>query len=81
VGISARSDTIAIKRFEIAKNRFMIGKIDMNDLFIAQREKDAAFNSYIQTLRNFWTAYFTIRKLTLFDFVNNKEIAYPVNKF
>lgn len=79
VGISARSDTIAIKRFEIAKNRFMIGKIDMNALFIAQREKDGAFISYIQTLRSFWAAYYNIRKLTLFDFVNNKEIIYPYN--
>ncbi len=72
--IAARSDTIAARRFEVAKNRYIIGKIDMTSLFIAQREKDAASINYSQTLRELWTSYYNIRKKTLYDFVNNKKV-------
>lgn len=75
IGIAAKADTIASKRFEVAINRYYIGKIDLNSFFIAQNEKDSAFQSYIQTLKSFWTAYYNIRKLTLYDFLNSKEIS------
>ncbi|MFC2130500.1 TolC family protein [Bacteroidota bacterium] len=78
VAIAARSDTIATRRFEVAKNRYMIGKIDMNALFIAQREKDEAVQKFFKTLRDYWTAYYTIRKLTLYDFKNDEQIFYQV---
>lgn len=76
VGVAARSDTIASKRFEVAKNRYMIGKINMNDLFLAQREKDSASQSYFSTLMNFWVSYYSLRKLTLYDFEKNKNLEY-----
>lgn len=68
VPISAKADTIASRRFLVAKNRYMIGKIDMNSLFIAQNEKDQALQSYIQKLKSYWIAYYTMRRLTLYDF-------------
>ena len=33
-------------RFEVAKNRYVIGKIDIADLYLAQNEKDAALQAY-----------------------------------
>jgi len=68
VELSARSDTIAQRRFEVASNRYRIGRIDITNLFIAQNEKDSARQNYIQTLRNYWTAYYRLRQSTLFDF-------------
>ena len=61
-------------RFDVAKNRYAIGRIDTGDLYIAQSEKDAALLSYVEALRNFWLAYYRLRRLTLCDF----EAAWPL---
>lgn len=65
---SAKADTIATRRFDVARNRYTIGKIDITELFIAQQAKDAANQAYIRTLQQFWMSYFRLRQLTLFDF-------------
>jgi outer membrane protein TolC len=76
--LAAKADTIGVRRFDVAKNRYVIGKIDLNTFFIAQSEKDAARTSYIQTLRSFWVAYYRLRRLTLYDFATNKPIVHEV---
>ena len=72
--LSAKADTIAGRRFEVAKNRYLIGKIDITNLFLAQREKDQAKRNYINTQRNFWLALYRLRQLTLYDFQNETPI-------
>jgi outer membrane protein TolC len=67
VGVAAKSDTIAQRRFEVAKERYVIGKIDIPILFIAQSEKDNARRANVQTLWDYWTAYYRVRRLTLYD--------------
>lgn len=77
--IDAKADTVAARRFDVAKNRYIIGKINITDLFDAQREKDSAQRGYIQTLQQFWTAYFTLRRLTLYDFIRQVPLQPPLN--
>jgi len=72
--ISAKADTVAAKRFEVSKNRYVIGKIGMSDLYIAQNEKDQALVAYVQALRGYWAAYYRLRRLTLYDFAAGREI-------
>ncbi|GAB1371129.1 TolC family protein [Candidatus Kapaibacterium sp.] len=78
VRISAKADTIASRRFEVAINRYYIGKIDLNSFFIAQNEKDSAFQSYIQMLKAFWTSYYNLRRLTLYDFIEKRVINHKI---
>ena len=66
--IAAKADTIAQKRYNVTKQRFLIGRIDVLDLNVADSEKDVAKRGYIAALRNYWTAYYSVRRLTLFDF-------------
>lgn len=68
VAVAAKADTIAQRRFDVAKDRYLIGKIDVPNLFLAQNEKDNARRTRIQTLWDFWTTYFRVRRLTLYDF-------------
>lgn len=68
--IASKADTIAQIRYEAAKHRFLIGKIEGLDLNIAQSEKDAATRKYISALKQYWLSYHNIRSLTLFDFKN-----------
>lgn len=74
VELSAKADTIAARSFEIAKKRYLIGKIDLNTFFISQREKDSALQSYISTLREYWVSYYSLRRLTLYDFFDESKI-------
>ncbi|MCK4631091.1 MAG: TolC family protein, partial [Bacteroidales bacterium] len=65
---AAKADTIARKRYEVAKQRFLIGKIDVLDLNVADTEKDVAKREYLSALRNYWTYFYTVRRLTLYNF-------------
>ncbi len=69
--IAAKSDTVARKRYEVAKQRFLIGKIDVLDLNVATTEKDQAQRDYIQAQDTYWNYYYSIRQFTLYDFLNN----------
>ncbi|MES2178176.1 MAG: TolC family protein [Gemmatimonadota bacterium] len=73
--ISAKADTVAGKQFEVARNRYIIGKITNDALYLAQSEKDAAVLANVQALRNYWTAYYHLRRVTLYDFAKKQEMA------
>ncbi len=73
--ITSKADYISLNRYEITRNRYLIGKISITDLTIALQDKDNAKRAYISSLRNFWTAYYTLRNLTLYDFENDRSIA------
>ena len=72
--ISAKADTVAQKRYEVAYNRFVIGRIGVDVLIIAQADKDQALNAYTQALRGYWLAYYRLRRLTLYDFATDQPI-------
>jgi outer membrane protein len=72
--LSAKADTISQKRYNVTKERFLIGKIGVLDLNIAQSERDAAKQKYIATLSNFWQFYYNMRKLMLYDFETQQPL-------
>jgi len=78
--ISAKSDTIGQKRYDVTKQRFLIGKIDVLNLNDALKEKDSAKRGYISSLREYWNYFYTLRQLTLFDFVNNQSLTEEFDK-
>lgn len=76
--IAAKSDTVAQKRYMVTKQRYLIGKISITELNIAQAEKDGARESYINTLWTYWSNYYELRKLCLYDFINDIKINFDV---
>lgn len=77
---AAKADTIARKRYEVSKQRFLIGKIDVLDLNVADTEKDVAKREYLSALRNYWTYFYTVRRLTLYDFENDIPVSTDFTK-
>ena len=69
-----KAKEIATKRFEITKKRFIVGKITITDLNLALEEKDNSVFRYLNALEDFWLNYYTLRKLTLYDFKEQKKI-------
>lgn len=72
--IAAKSDTIAQIRYNITKQRFKVGKVDILDLNVALSEKDVARRAYISALLGYFQNYYAIRQYTLYDFENKKEL-------
>jgi outer membrane protein TolC len=74
VTLAAKADTVAQRQFEVARNRYSIGKITNEALYLAQGEKDAAVLANVQALRNYWITYYHLRRVTLYDFERNQEL-------
>ena len=69
-----KAQEVANKRYEISKKRYILGKITITDLNLAQEEKDKSIVKYLNSLGNFWIDYYTLRRLTLYDFIADKKI-------
>jgi outer membrane protein TolC len=75
VVIASKADTIADLRYEVTKQRFLIGKIDVLDLNVALEEKDVARRGYVEALRNYWNYYYDLRGLTLYDWEKDIKLS------
>lgn len=74
LALSAKADTVANRRFDVALKRYVVNNITVDVLYIAQSEKDAALSQFVSALRNYWGAYYGLRRATLYDF----EVGRPI---
>jgi outer membrane protein TolC len=74
LALVAKADSVAGKRFEVAYNRYVIGRIGVDNLYIAQAEKDQGLTQFVAALRGYWVAYYRLRRVTLFDFATGQPI-------
>lgn len=74
VEVSYRSMTLALRRYNVARQLYILGKSTILDLNAATSEKDAAQRGHIAALQTFWSLYYGLRSLTgghIFDNSNN----------
>jgi outer membrane protein len=76
VAIARRADEVSDKGYEVTRQRFMIGKIDLLELNNAVARRTQARMDYVNTLRDYWMAYYEIRKLCHYDFKNNTPLTH-----
>ena len=74
VDIAQKSLEAARKRYNITYQRYLIGKISVTDLNLALADQETARRGYLQAIRDFWTALYEIRGLTLYDFVEGRQL-------
>ncbi|MEG0518063.1 MAG: TolC family protein, partial [Bacteroidales bacterium] len=72
--VSAQADTIGRERFEVTKQRFLNGTINVTELNNAQTEMDNAVMRYLQDLSNYWNYYYDLRRLSLFDYFKGQKL-------
>ena len=72
--VAQKAMAIASERYEIMLDRFENGGVTVDNLNRAQDEMDAASNKYISQLRAFWSAYYDIQKISLYDYINKQDI-------
>lgn len=78
--LAAKKDTISQTRYDITKQKFLIGKVDVLKLNDALTSKDAAIVNYMLALRTYWDYYFNVRKTTLYDFERNQALEQDYDK-
>lgn len=59
---------LSILAYNETRQRFIIGKADINSLTLSLNRQQEAQRNYISSLQNYWLNYYKIRKLTLHDF-------------
>lgn len=74
LSIAKEADLIAQQRYKTSIETFLIGKINTLDLNDAQNSKDAARQKHISELYNYWSYFYQIRSLTLWDFERNTKL-------
>ncbi|MDR0995462.1 MAG: TolC family protein [Tannerella sp.] len=72
--IAEKADTLASKRYATAIEAFMLGHIDILDLNDARNSKDEARLKHVTELQKYWTYYYDLRGLTLYDFIHHTNL-------
>ncbi|MDR1951699.1 MAG: TolC family protein, partial [Bacteroidales bacterium] len=65
---------LSIMAYETTKERFIIGRSDLNSLTLSLNRQNTAQRTYLSALREYWMNYYKLRKLTLYDFGKQKSL-------
>lgn len=74
VRVAARTDSTAFRRSEVARRLYILGKSTVLDLNASIKEKDEARSNYLNALHTYWSLYYTLCSLTLYDLRNGRPI-------
>jgi outer membrane protein len=70
------ADKVAENGYLIAIRKFQNGEISITDLNISLSERESAKRDYIDSLKDYWEAFYNLRILTLYDFELGMKISY-----
>ncbi|MCB8994056.1 MAG: TolC family protein [Bacteroidales bacterium] len=73
---ATEADKVAENGYLIALRKFQNGEISITDLNISLQERESAKRDYIDSIKDYWEAYYNLRILTLYDFELNQKISY-----
>jgi len=68
VEIAAKTDLIAERQSEVERRMYLLGESSIVSLNASINAKDNAKRSYINALYDYWSLYYSLRILTLYDF-------------
>ncbi|MBO4985174.1 MAG: TolC family protein [Bacteroides sp.] len=75
VNSSEEALDLSILAYNETRQRFIIGKADVNSLTLALNRQQEAQRNYISALQDYWLNYYKIRKLTLHDFASGFSLS------
>ena len=71
---AAKADSLAAQSYEVTKQRFVLGRVDVLRLTSAMRNSQQAREAYINSLATYWRYYYELQQYTLFDFINRQTL-------
>ncbi|MFV0590644.1 MAG: TolC family protein [Draconibacterium sp.] len=77
---AAVSDKAAEQSYEIYDKYFKKGETDLIKLMNSITQRESARVNYLNTLYNYWSSYYNMRMITLYDFVAGKDLETDFDK-
>jgi outer membrane protein TolC len=77
---AAKADTVAQEAYKVTFQRFLIGKVDVIKLNLARNDREAARKAYISAVKTYWSYYYRLRMLALFDFIKKESLTAEYDK-
>jgi outer membrane protein TolC len=74
-----KAQDIAERRYDMVKRQFETGAATVTELNTAQQEAENAKGQYLRMQQGFWTEYYKLRRSTLYDWIDKKDLAVDVN--
>lgn len=81
IASAEEAKVLANLAYESTKQRFVIGKADINSMTLSLNRLNIAQKNYITALKSYWLSYYKLRKLSLFDFEKKETISFHFDKF
>lgn len=72
--ISEKTYHLSQEQYQLLTRLFSMGKASVHELINAHREQSSAMQKYYNAVRDLWDSYLAIRKATLFDFRQQREL-------
>ena len=72
---AAIADTLAQMMYDVTQDRYMAGELDIIKLNSAQNKKNSTREDYFEELEEYWEYFYEIREITLYDFLNRRELS------
>lgn len=69
-----RAIELADQSYQQNQYNYAHGMIDISTFTLAQDRKDDATNNYIESLQSYWESFYKLRRLTMYDFLNNRAL-------
>ena len=74
VTVSLRAKEISGDSYKITEKRFLSGKVDLLRLLTSRKAWQTATEQYIENLQLYWTYYYEVQQLTLYNFSKKKTL-------
>lgn len=79
--IALRATDIASRRYQTNVETYMIGMLSTLELNDSRTSKDTSRRDYINNLYRYWSYWYQLRSVTLFDYATNGDINADFDKF
>ena len=74
LNISKSITDMAIENYTINEKSYQAGAINLNDVTLARQQRDQILRQHLNLLAQYWTIYYQIRALCLYDFFEQKTL-------
>ncbi|MFI3318771.1 MAG: TolC family protein [Rikenellaceae bacterium] len=78
--IAIVAQNISKERLDITTLRFQNGTVTVTEFNNAQEDFEEAQAKYITYLKSYWTYYYEIQQMTLYDYINKRDISAEFEK-
>lgn len=75
-----RARDISSERYEMTRRRFEAGTVTVTDLNTALQEAEDAKSKYVAQLQTYWVDYYTLRRITLYDWQTQTQLTADYTK-